>query len=105
MFDPIAMMNRKTNVKNQFKEIKKKEFPEIIKKNPIKGTKQHTCSICKKSFSKPSFLTRHGLVHTKEKPFKCLQCGKAFGQSSTLQLHEKTHLDARDYTCDICGFK
>ena len=50
------------------------------------------CSICPRSFKKPSDLIRHIRTHTKEKPYKCDECGKAFTVVSTLNTHKKIHL-------------
>ena len=55
------------------------------------------CSMCPRSFKKPSDLIRHIRTHTKEKPFKCDECGKAFTVVSTLNTHKKIHTRPSKY--------
>jgi uncharacterized Zn-finger protein len=40
--------------------------------------KEHSCSICGKSFARLALLLVHEKSHTDEKPFRCDTCPKAF---------------------------
>ncbi|XP_061117587.1 zinc finger protein 729-like [Conger conger] len=55
------------------------------------GRRDHKCSECQKSFSSPSKLERHHLIHAGERPFKCSICYKAFRQAAHLKVHQRVH--------------
>ncbi|CAL8128501.1 unnamed protein product [Orchesella dallaii] len=62
------------------------------------------CKLCGKVFANQTRLTRHYLIHTKEKPHKCHVCSKAFAHKSTLKEHlEAIHDEGKDklfFRCD-----
>ncbi|XP_014767291.2 zinc finger protein 43 [Drosophila ananassae] len=51
----------------------------------------NTCDTCGKQFSKPTFLRRHQVVHTKDKLFACDFCFRSFSQLSSLQRHKRSN--------------
>lgn len=59
-------------------------------------TFSHRCPICLKTFSSPSKLQRHTLIHTGQKPYSCGICRKAFRQ----KVHLKSHLSSAN-TCSL----
>ncbi|CAH0557196.1 unnamed protein product [Brassicogethes aeneus] len=74
---------------------------KIHEKGYIK--KVHSCLVCNKKFSYPSFLEVHMKTHTGEKPHLCSVCGKAFRQIGSLHFHQRVHTGYRPYPCNVCG--
>jgi hypothetical protein len=56
-------------------------------------SKMHTCSICQKSFPRPSGLRTHMNSHSGDKPYKCPvpSCAKSFTVRSNAKRHIRTH--------------
>nr|XP_057926634.1 zinc finger protein 397-like isoform X2 [Doryrhamphus excisus] len=67
------------------------------------GKKSLTCSVCDKSFSCMSNLSRHMAMHTGEKRFVCSVCGKGYFDRCDLALHMRTHTGEKPYCCSVCG--
>ncbi|VDK44786.1 unnamed protein product [Anisakis simplex] len=67
--------------------------------------KPHKCHVCCKSFGKKFELSRHLVVHTKERRFNCEKCGKKFSQRSSLSQHVQMHNEeeALRHKCTLCG--
>ena len=65
---------------------------------------EYKCTICGKSFSRPSNVARHvETIHTKTKTFPCKYCGKDFKSTGGRDMH--IHADHRGirFECDLCG--
>ncbi|GJJ14095.1 hypothetical protein Clacol_008352 [Clathrus columnatus] len=78
--------------------------PQIIRgrrqRKPSQGntlgpiiTRRHVCSICQKTFNRPSSLQTHLSVHTGSRPFECLHpsCTKVFSVASNMRRHFRKH--------------
>ncbi|KAL3287754.1 hypothetical protein HHI36_002218 [Cryptolaemus montrouzieri] len=63
-----------------------KEVNDLI----VKPEGSKSCSICSKSFSKPSQLRLHMNVHYLERPFRCDSCSVSFRTKGHLQKHERS---------------
>ncbi|KAJ7166219.1 hypothetical protein C8R46DRAFT_823491, partial [Mycena filopes] len=55
--------------------------------------KKHPCSICGRSFNRPSSLRIHANMHTGAMPFECPHpgCGRAFNVNSNMRRHFRNH--------------
>merc|ERR1719186_814504 len=67
------------------------------------GTRKHICRECGKGFTERRGLTRHGVVHTKMRPFGCNQCNKSYSSVSNLAQHRRNVHEGVKYKCQECG--
>lgn len=64
--------------------------------------KLHRCSVCGKSYPRPSRLREHFKIHATEKLHRCSVCAKAFTTTTNLRAHEKIHMANKPHPCSIC---
>ncbi len=59
----------------------------------MKQKKRHPCHLCGRSFSKPSKLKRHEVMHTGYRPYKCFfpGCSKSYTRKDHLTRHTQVH--------------
>lgn len=58
----------------------------------ILGERPYRCSMCHRTFSDSSTLTKHCRIHSGEKPYQCEYCPLNFSQSGNLSRHLRLHL-------------
>lgn len=69
--------------------------PNVIKQPTninFAGERPYRCSMCSRTFSDSSTLTKHCRIHSGEKPYQCDHCPLNFSQSGNLSRHLKLHL-------------
>lgn len=66
-------------------------------------TEAYKCETCDQIFTTKFSLSRHSLVHSKEKPFKCRFCDKRFALNQYRKEHECIHTNEKPYVCGVNG--
>ncbi|XP_009079868.1 PREDICTED: zinc finger protein 282-like, partial [Acanthisitta chloris] len=68
-------------------------FPmEVAPQQQSQGRgKSYICSDCGKSFVCHSWLVRHQMTHTGERPYKCSECDKSYRRKDYLLNHQRRH--------------
>lgn len=64
--------------------------------------KVYKCPVCFRIFEYLSYLQRHSIAHSQQKPHVCKVCGKAFKRTSHLTRHKYTHFGGKPCQCQIC---
>ncbi|XP_006005147.1 uncharacterized protein LOC102357547 [Latimeria chalumnae] len=64
--------------------------------------KIYSCTVCSMKFNYLSYLRRHSITHSENKPHVCKVCGKGFKRTSHLERHKYTHSGAKRYQCQVC---
>ncbi|RZF33494.1 hypothetical protein LSTR_LSTR010150 [Laodelphax striatellus] len=71
----------------------------VTDKKTVNLDKLHSCEICNKKFSEPSYLLRHLKSHTGE--FTCVMCLRVFARKESLENH--TCSDVSVFRCKLCN--
>lgn len=82
----LATKNEIPTGENEMFQPISKEVNDLI----VKPEGNKSCTICSKSFSKPSQLRLHMNVHYLERPFRCEPCSVSFRTKGHLQKHERS---------------
>ncbi|XP_044747300.1 uncharacterized protein LOC123308620 isoform X2 [Coccinella septempunctata] len=82
----LATKNEFSAGENEMFQPMSKEVNDLI----VKPEGSKSCTICSKSFSKPSQLRLHMNVHYLERPFRCEPCSVSFRTKGHLQKHERS---------------
>uniref|UniRef100_A0A1Y1L3Y8 C2H2-type domain-containing protein n=1 Tax=Photinus pyralis TaxID=7054 RepID=A0A1Y1L3Y8_PHOPY len=87
----VASEYLKLATKNEFQSMEgatesNKEVTELM----VKPEENKNCTICSKSFSKPSQLRLHMNIHYLERPFRCDPCSVSFRTKGHFQKHERS---------------
>ncbi|XP_063368284.1 uncharacterized protein LOC134656651 [Cydia amplana] len=72
--------------------------PVIVKQEPRRRRRDHTCPTCKVDQGSEAAFT----AHLKQHPLECLTCGKCFFRRANLALHLKTHQGIKNFKCEVC---
>ncbi|KAG8569642.1 hypothetical protein GDO81_014500 [Engystomops pustulosus] len=64
--------------------------------------KVYKCPVCFRIFEYLSYLQRHSIAHSQQKPHVCKVCGKAFKRTSHLTRHKYTHFGGKPCHCQVC---
>ncbi|XP_031242301.1 zinc finger protein 473 isoform X2 [Mastomys coucha] len=92
--------------------IKPNECPEpekcmhntsVSEHQPSQSEQSFKCNICNRTFKQSAHLSKHQLIHIREKPFKCNECDRAFKQRNYLIQHQKSHTAEKHFECSECG--
>ncbi|XP_066481968.1 zinc finger protein 214-like [Tiliqua scincoides] len=65
--------------------------------------KPYICPTCSKSFRTSNLLSKHKVIHRKDKLHKCQKCKRTFVHLITLKRHLKTHIGERPFYCEVCS--
>ena len=63
------------------------------------GEKLYHCSLCDKAFFKIDNLSKHIMIHMREKPY---QCNKTCLHNDNIICHMRIHTGETLYQCSLC---
>ena len=69
-----------------------------------RSEKPHKCNHCVMTFTRPSDLQRHLLIHNNNKPYKCEECDREFTWFGNFQKHILSHVNAGSSTAGSRAF-
>ncbi|CAF1075505.1 unnamed protein product [Adineta ricciae] len=67
-------------------------------------SRNYSCKICLKRFSRSDMLNRHLRLHSGIRPYRCAMCNTHFSRSDHLSTHLRTHTGEKPYTCPECSY-
>lgn len=67
-------------------------------------SRNYSCKICSKRFSRSDMLNRHLRLHSGIRPYRCTMCNTHFSRSDHLSTHLRTHTGEKPYTCPECSY-
>ncbi|CAF3243255.1 unnamed protein product, partial [Rotaria socialis] len=68
------------------------------------NSRNYSCKICSKHFSRSDMLNRHFRLHSGTRPYRCAICNTYFSRSDHLSTHLRTHTGEKPYTCPQCSY-
>ncbi|XP_075461351.1 uncharacterized protein LOC142497444 [Ascaphus truei] len=98
----VVVEEPKTTKTNSLTQESNSDGPHIGAAKSLAPRKVYTCPVCFRIFEYLSYLQRHSIAHSQQKPHICKICGKAFKRTSHLTRHKYTHFGGKPCQCQIC---
>ncbi|PSN51010.1 hypothetical protein C0J52_07446 [Blattella germanica] len=101
-FETVKVEPQVSTAQNEMGNLEEVLDGKDIEDTPA-GNREYRCEVCRKSFSRSSYLVAHMSTHTGDSKYVCDICGKCFTQTSNLKRHKVCHTGAFPFSCDICS--